>query len=140
MGELFAIIEAMKRSNGFTVIEIIVVIAFLSLATILLFMQKSDLAAAQRDSQRKTAINAMYYNLEEVYYAKNGYYPPSVDSSTLTAMDPALFSDPDSITINDPGAEYHYVANNCQNNACKSYKLSADMEKEATYVKTSRHN
>jgi type II secretory pathway pseudopilin PulG len=130
----------MKRSYGFTVIEVIVVVVFLGLATTLLLMQKTDLAAAQRDNQRKTAINAMYYNLEEVYYAKNGYYPPKIDSTILTAMDPNLFTDPDSTVINDSGAEYHYNASNCQNNQCKSYKLSADMEKEATYTKSSRHS
>ena len=130
----------MKRSSGFTVIEVIVVAVFLGIAATLLLIQKNDLAAAGRDNQRKTAINAMYYNLEEVYYAKNGYYPSSISSSVLTAMDPALFTDPDGTNMGDPGAEYHYDASNCQNDMCKSYKLSADMEKEATYVKTSRHS
>lgn len=130
----------MKRSSGFTVIEVIVVVLFLGIASVLLLMQKSDLAAANRDNQRKTAINAMYYNLEEVYYAKNGYYPSKIDSSTLTAMDPGLFTDPDGAKLGDDNAEYHYDASNCQNDQCKSYKLSADMEKEATYTKTSRHS
>jgi len=130
----------MKRSQGFTVIEVIVVAAFLGLAAVLLLMQRSDLAASQRDNQRKTAINAMYYNLEEVYYAKHGYYPTKIDENTLTAMDPDLFTDPDKVTINDTKAQYHYDASNCQNNKCKSYKLTADMEKEATYTKKSRNN
>jgi len=130
----------MKRTSGFTVIEIIVVIAFLGVASVLLLLQRNDLSAAQRDSQRKTAINAMYYNLEEAYYAKNGYYPDTINESILPAMDPALFTDPDGTKINDTSAEYHYDASNCQDSKCKSYKLTADMEKEATYVKTSRHN
>jgi Tfp pilus assembly protein PilE len=130
----------MKRSQGFTVIEVIVVAVFLGLATVLLLMQRSDLAASQRDNQRKTAINAMYYNLEEVYYAKNGYYPSKIDENTLVAMDPDLFTDPKGATINEAEAEYHYDASNCQDNKCKSYKLTAEMEKEATYVKKSRNN
>jgi Tfp pilus assembly protein PilE len=130
----------MKRSQGFTVIEVIVVAVFLGLATVLLLMQRSDLAASQRDNQRKTAINAMYYNLEEVYYAKNGYYPSKIDENTLVAMDPDLFTDPKGATINKAEAEYHYDASNCQDNKCKSYKLTAEMEKEATYVKKSRNN
>jgi type II secretory pathway pseudopilin PulG len=129
----------MKRSQGFTVIEIIVVVAFLAFASVLLLMQRGDLVASQRDNQRKTAINAMYYNLEEVFYAKNGYYPSKIDKDTLTAMDPDLFTDPDGTEINNADAEYHYDASNCQNDQCKSYKLSAEMEKEATYVKKSRH-
>jgi type II secretory pathway pseudopilin PulG len=130
----------MKRTSGFTVIEIIVVIAFLGVASVLLLLQRNDLSAAQRDNQRKTAINAMYYNLEEAYYAKNGYYPNTINESVLPAMDPALFTDPDGTKINDTDAQYHYDASNCQDGKCKSYKLTADMEKEATYTKTSRHN
>jgi len=130
----------MKRSQGFTVIEIIVVILFLAVASILLFIQRGDLVAQQRDTQRKTAINAMYYNLEEVFYAKNGYYPAKIDSSALTAMDPSLFTDPDGTAMNTQGSEYHYTTSNCDNDKCKSYTLSADLEKEATYTKTSRNN
>lgn len=130
----------MKRSSGFTVIEVIVVALFLGIASVLLVLQRNDLVASQRDNQRKTAINAMYYNLEEVYYAKNGYYPDTINSTVLTAMDPALFTDPDGTKLGDTGAEYHYDASNCQDGKCKSYKLSADMEKEATYTKTSRHS
>ncbi len=130
----------MKRSQGFTVIEIIVVILFLATASILLFMQRGDLVAQQRDGQRKTAINAMYYNLEEVFYAKNGYYPAKIDSKTLTAMDPSLFTDPNGVDINAQGSEYHYKTSNCINDQCKSYTLSADLEKEATYTKTSRNS
>jgi len=130
----------MKRSQGFTVIEIIVVILFLATASILLFIQRGNLAAQQRDTQRKTAINAMHYNLEEVFYAKNGYYPAKIDSTTLTAMDPSLFTDPDGTAMNAQWSEYHYTTSNCDNDKCKSYKLSADLEKEATYTKTSRNS
>jgi len=130
----------MKRSQGFTVIEIIVVVLFLATASVLLFMQRNDLVAQQRDTQRKAAINAMYYNLEEVFYAKNGYYPAKIDSKTLTAMDPSLFTDPNGIDINAQGSEYRYTTSNCTNDQCKSYTLSADLEKEATYTKTSRNN
>jgi type II secretory pathway pseudopilin PulG len=129
----------MKRSQGFTVIEIIIVVAFLGFAAVLLLVQRGDLVASQRDNQRKTAINAMYYNLEEVFYAKNGYYPSKISSSTLAAMDPNLFTDPDGVKLGDADAQYHYDASNCLNNKCKTYKLTAEMEKEATYVKKSRN-
>lgn len=128
----------MKRSQGFTVIELIVVIAFLTLTTIVLFVQKGNLDANTRDSQRKTAINAMYFNLEEVFFEKNGYYPSKIDSKTLRAMDPALFTDPDGVKMGEPEANYRYEATNCNNDQCKSYSLRADLEKEADYVKTNR--
>lgn len=130
----------MKREHGFTVIEIIVVIVLLGIATTFLFIQKNNLAAAHRDTERKTAINAMYYNLEEVFYEKNGFYPSKIDSKTLRAMDPALFTDPDGVKMNDADSEYRYESANCTNDKCKSYTLRADLEKEADYVKTSRNN
>lgn len=130
----------MKRSQGFTIIEVIVVVCFLVAASVLLLVQKGNLAAAQRDDQRKTAINAMYYNLEEVFYEKSGYYPSKIDSKTLRAMDPALFTDPDGTAMNDTGAEYHYDAVNCSGDHCKGYKLSADLEKEQEYTKTNRNS
>jgi type II secretory pathway pseudopilin PulG len=131
----------MKRTQqGFTVIELIVAIVFLAAATTLLFIQKSNLEATQRDSSRKTAVNAMYYNLEEVFFTKNGYYPSKVDSKTLRAMDPALFTDPNGFKMNDdPESAYRYDGTNCTNDKCKSYTLRADLEKEDDYVKTNRN-
>jgi type II secretory pathway pseudopilin PulG len=129
----------MKRSQGFTVIEIIVAIVFVGTTALLLLIQRNNLIGTQNDNQRKTAINAMYYNLEEVFYEKNGYYPSKIDSKTLRAMDPALFTDPNDIKMNDSGSQYHYTSMNCTNNQCRSYKLSADLEKEAAYTKTNRN-
>lgn len=127
-----------KHAPGFTVIEIIVVVLFLSVATALLLIQRENLAATHRDDQRKTAINAIYYTLEEVYYPKNGHYPAQITSETLPAVDPDLLVDPNGITINGPGADYHYEGSNCNNDTCQSYTLRAELEKEADFVKTDR--
>jgi type II secretory pathway pseudopilin PulG len=129
----------MKRSPGFTVIEIIAVIVFLGVATVLLLIQKDTLAATQRDDKRKTAVNAMYYNLEEVFYVQNGYYPSKIDSKTLRAMDPELFTDPTGVKMNEQAANYRYEGSNCDNEKCKGYKLSSSLEKEAEYVKKNRN-
>lgn len=130
----------MKRAHGFTVIEIIAVILFLGVATTLLLIQKSNLSASQRDDDRKMAINAMYYNLEEAFYEQNGYYPSKIDSKTLRAMDPALFTDPNGIKMDEAGSNYRYEATDCVDTRCKSYSLRADLEKEADFVKTNRNN
>jgi Tfp pilus assembly protein PilE len=130
----------MKHSKGFTVIELLVTIVFLGVATVILFTQRNNLTATQRDSDRKTAINAMYYNLEEVFYAKNGYYPSKIDETNLTAMDPALFTDPDGNKINTSNTDYRFEATNCStDNKCRSYTLRGLLEKEADFVKTSKH-
>lgn len=130
----------MKRESGFTVIELIVVVVFLGVAATLLLIQKGNLEATRRDNMRKTAINAMYYNLEEVFYEKNGYYPAKIDSKTLRAMDPALFTDPNGVKMNEEDATYRYNGTNCNGDKCQSYTLRADLEREADFVKESRHN
>ena len=89
----------MKHSKGFTVIELIVAIVIVGVTATLLLIQKNNFDAAKRDAERKIAINAMYYNLEEVFFEKNGYYPSTIDSKTLRAMDPALFTDPEGVKL-----------------------------------------
>lgn len=129
----------MKRALGFTVIELIVVIVFIGFATAVLLYQKGNIEASRRDEDRKTAINAMYYNLEEVFYEKNGYYPATIDSKTLRAMDPQLFTDPNGHKLGESESDYRYDGSDCENDHCKSYKLTARLEKEADYVKINRN-
>lgn len=128
----------MKHSKGFTVIELIVTIVIVGATAALLLIQKNSLAATQRDNDRKVAINAMYYNLEEVFFEKNGYYPTTIDSKTLRAMDPSLFTDPHGFKLGDKDSDYRYEPTNCEADKCKGYSLRSSLEKEADYVKTNR--
>lgn len=131
----------MKRISGFTVIEVVVVLAFLITGAVIFFTQKATIDATARDDDRKIAINAMYYSLEEVYYEKNGYYPGEIDSKTLRSVDPALFTDPQGYVMGDPGANYSYNPTDCSlDNKCKSYTIRSKMEREGDYVKTSRRD
>lgn len=128
----------MKHTRGFTVIELLVVAAFLAAVTIVFVSQRATLSATQRDNQRKTAINAMYYNLEEVYKKEHGTYPLTIDSKVLTAMDPTLFTDPNGVTLGQTGANYRYEGSACDTKGCKQYSLRTSLEREADYVKTNR--
>jgi len=131
----------MKRQQGFTVFEVIIVMVFLSVGAWLFFSQKATANSIIRDDERKVAINAMYYNLEEVFYETNSYYPLTIDSKTLRAMDPALFTDPDGYKLGEPTSNYHYEGKSCTtDNRCKEYRLSSDLELEAEYVKTNRRD
>jgi len=142
-----------KKQSGFTIIELL--IAFVVLVTLAIFfaIQRHDLAVAQHDQIRKTAINAMYYNLTEVFYVENKYYPETIGRSNLKAMDPALFTDPDERTLNgneckytdkegkpatDGDCNYRYTPSDCnEKGECQKFKLTASMEAEADYVKNS---
>ena len=128
------------RKKGFTLIELIIVAAAAGLLLIIFFVEKSNVDAMSRDDARKSAINAMYYALEEGYYASHGYYPEIINENVLSVMDPALFTDPLGANLGTEGSSYSYEPANCENGICKEYTLRATLEKEDTYVKKSRHN
>ena len=128
----------MKRKQGFTIIELAIVIIFAGLLLILFFLQKINTDAMHRDEQRKEAINAMYYALEEGFFTENGYYPESISEENLKVMDPQLFTDPDGINLGIEGSSYTYEPANCENGKCKEYTLRATLEKEDEYIKKNR--
>ncbi len=130
----------MKTKSGFTILELIIVALFASLLFILFFIQKSNLDAFDRDEQRKTAINAMYYALEESFFKNHGYYPSEISEENITVIDPALWTDPSGFNLGDPMSSYSYEPANCDtNNHCKQYILKATLEKEDAYIKQSRN-
>lgn len=133
------IIIPMKQ-RGFTVIELLVVIVILAVVALLFWQQKNQIESAARDDKRRTAVNAMYYNLEDVFYAKNKYYPKTISSENLTAMDKELFKDPNGVTLGTSGSNYRYEPVNCAANKCSGYTLRAIMENEADFVKNSKNS
>jgi prepilin-type N-terminal cleavage/methylation domain-containing protein len=133
------IIIPMKQ-RGFTVIELLVVIVVLAAVGWLFWQQKNQVESAARDDTRRTAINAMYYNLEDVFYTKNKYYPKTISDKNLTAMDKALFKDPDGAALGTSESDYRYEPTGCSGDKCEGYTIRALMENEADFVKTSRNS
>lgn len=129
----------MKRRNGFTILEIIIVAVFASLLLILFFVQKENIDAMERDDKRKTAINAMYYALEEGFYATNKYYPETISEENIKMIDPALWTDPRGINLGDELSSYSYEPANCNDGKCTEYILKATLEKEDIYIKRNRN-
>lgn len=125
--------------KGFTVIELLVVCTFACLLLIFFFIQKSNVDAMNRDDQRKTAINAMYYALEEGFYEQNQFYPETINTENLTVIDPNLFTDPSGKILGENGCSYVYEAANCSDGRCKEYTLRASLEKEDDFIKKNRN-
>ena len=125
------------------------------LVTLAIFfaIQRHELDTATRDQARKVSINAMYYNLTEVFYVQNKYYPETISRDNLKAIDPALFTDPNDFTLNgnecvhtnsdgkkatDGDCNYRYTPTECnEKGECQKFKLTANMEAEADYTKSS---
>lgn len=128
-----------KKEHGFTVIEIVFIVIIMSIASVVFFIQKNNIEIVQKDDKKKTAINAMYYSLEEVFYKENSFYPQELNSTALRSVDPQLFTDPDGININEPGCAYTYIPVNCSDNKCQKYTLKAELDNEGDYEKTSKN-
>ncbi|HSE61346.1 MAG TPA: type II secretion system protein [Candidatus Saccharimonadales bacterium] len=129
----------MTKQRGFTVLELIIAIVFLLIAGTIFYVQKRDLEVAKRDSDRKTAINQLYYNLEDVYYPANKTYPEKLTADGLKGVDPQILKDPRGITVGDYGSDYRYEPKDCKDGKCKSYILTANLEAEADFTKNSRN-
>lgn len=130
----------MQTKKAFTVLEVTVVGAFAALLLVLFFIQKSNVDAMNRDDQRKTAINAMYYALEEYYYPKYGYYPSEISEENLPVIDPELFTDPYGTNLGIDGSTYYYEPANCNDaGECQEFILRATLEKEDEYIKKAKH-
>ena len=129
----------MNKKQGFTILEIIIVGIVTALLLILFFVQKSNIDAMDRDEKRKTAINAMYYALEEGFYKEHNYYPETISEDNLKVVDPSLWTDPSGFNLGDPDSSYSYEPANCKDGKCKEYTLKSTLEKEDTYIKYNRN-
>ena len=128
------------KQRGFTVLELLAVIALLLVIGGVFWTQKNNIETSSRDDKRKVVINAMYYGLEEVYYPTNKSYPKTLSSTTLPSVDKNLFKDPHGVEIGTAASDYSYEGKNCSGDSCKSYTLNAHLENEADYQKQSRNN
>jgi prepilin-type N-terminal cleavage/methylation domain-containing protein len=128
----------MKYTRGFTVIELLVVVVLLMGASMLFFIQKNNVEVAAKDETRKTAINAMYYSLEEVYFKENNTYPRTINSDVLASVDPELFKDPSGVRIGEADSDYSYEGSNCDEDNCKAYTLRTTLQNEDDFIKENR--
>lgn len=129
-----------RNSAGFTVIEILVVALTFIIVGVLFFIQFNNLQMKNSDDRRKTAINSMYYTLEEVYFNENGHYPSKLTVKNMPSVPESLLRDKNGVLVGDQKSEYRYEPTNCLDNECAAYTLRVDLEKEADFVKKSRNN
>ena len=148
-----------KLQAGFTIIELLIVIAIIGILATLVLTNFQGAQAKGRDTVRKNDINSIYQKLEE-YYNENGSYPgAALAASTFPGIDAEALVDADGATITSsfdtakPAAptmtttnEYRYaaygdgsVATTCDaTNGCLHYDLYAFLEKETPqYTKAS---
>lgn len=91
------------KQNGFTIIELLIVIAIIGILALLVLTNFQGAQARGRDTVRQTDINAMYQKLEE-YFNNNGTYPTAGINSaaaqtTFPGIDPEALIDSDGVDV-----------------------------------------
>ncbi len=145
-----------KAQKGFTIIELLIVIAIIAILALLVLNNFQGAQAKARDQQRTTDLNNIHGKLEE-FYNENNYYPETFGPTTFAGVDAESLKDPvggQQITINaavadaataastnNPGSDtntsssYIYVPypSGCTAN-CTGYALKTFIEKPSSTV------
>ena len=151
-------LKQFRKESGFTIIELLIVIAIIGILATLVLTNFQGAQAKGRDTVRKNDINSLYQKLEE-YFNENGSYPsnaltaatfPGIDAGALLDSNNPAVTIASTFTTNATAptltptkpAQYAYGAYGtaCTSggaSGCEKYVLAAWLEKEAIYQKSS---
>lgn len=153
----------MQRKNGFTIIEIIIVITIIGILLSLVFTGVADSRAKARDKERTADIDLIHSSLEQ-YYSDNGGYPATIDETTLPQVNKTALKGPDGQLLvnkqasdqaaafsgadpNESSSSYFYFSYpvGCTSGLCTGYILKSFIEEpnkslSNPYARTGLHN
>lgn len=140
-------ISLKKRNEGFTIVELLIVIVVIAILAALVITAYGGITAKARDTERQTDVKALHSQLE-AFYGQNGYYPTlaHMNDSTwrgtnMKGLDADALKDPKGTASTLVGAaaadSYSYAVTTSGNADCSSaetscakYVLTATLEKE----------
>lgn len=155
-------ISLKKRSQGFTIVELLIVIVVIGILALLVITTYSGIQQKARNSKRSSDLNSLQTQLE-AFYSQNGYYPNLTDmnsaswlTTNMKSLDQNALIDPSNATrsktlVAAPAAKsYSYEAKDSSGNTCDGaspadqncaqYTLTATYEGTvngaSTYVKS----
>ena len=87
-----------RNESGFTIIEVVLVLAIAGLIFLVVFLALPQLQRSQRDSQRRSDAGRLLTALETYASNNNGTYPPASEVDDFVdaylTNDDAVFQDP----------------------------------------------
>ena len=156
-------ISLKKRNQGFTIVELLIVIVVIGILALLVITTYSGIQAKARNSKRQTDIQSIQTQLE-AFFSQNGYYPNLKDmqgtapngfiDTNMKSLDKNALIDPSNPTQSNQLADkpavkvYSYQVTQsdgstpCEGDdtGCAKYTLTATYEgtvnQQSTYVKT----
>jgi prepilin-type N-terminal cleavage/methylation domain-containing protein len=85
-----------RKERGFTIIELLIVIAIIGILATLVLTNFRGAQAKGRDTVRQNDLNSMYQKLEELYNDSGSYPATETFSTTLfPGIDAGAFDDPE---------------------------------------------
>jgi len=152
-------ISLKKRDQGFTIVELLIVIVVIGILALLVITTYSGIQAKARNSKRQTDVQSIQTQLE-AFFSQNGYYPSLTDLNSSTwlgtnmkSLDQNALIDPSNPTnsktlASSPAAkQYSYAVTDSSGNSCEAddttcakYTLTATYEGtvngSSTYTKS----
>ncbi len=118
-------ISKLKVTAGFTLVEVVVVIAIIAILTVIIFPSVNNIRAKNRDAERVSDIATIQIGLS-MYYSKNGVYP----NTLTTDMPGPKYIPNDALTGPAPYSTYTYVPLTKTNSGtnCSYYHLGVRLE------------
>lgn len=141
-----------KAQAGFTIIELLIVIAIIGILAGLVLNNFQGAQAKARDTQRRTDINNIHAKLEEFYNEQGGYPNENLSNTLLSGIDAEALNDADGDAMEytfstgttavtpsvDNDNEYEYAAYGCASatstadELCTKYTLGTYIERPAS--------
>lgn len=128
--------KSILAGDGFTIIELLVFIVVIGAVGLFAVVNIRSMRSENRDSAKKTTVNTLTYQLESSY-EKKGFYPEDITEKTVPGADLDALSDTNGLKLNQPGSSFQYKPSGCKEKECSGFTLTAQLEKEAPYVKES---
>ena len=147
-------ISLKKRNEGFTIVELLIVIVVIGILALLVITTYSGIQAKARNSKRSSDVKSLQTHIE-AYYSQAGYYPsrgnlndPTWRSANMKSIDPNTIKDPSSTCDPTPASgsstclvaapvakSYSYAVTQADGSSCESdntqcakYTLTATYE------------
>ena len=123
------------KKNGFTLIEIVVVIAIMGILTAIVYSSFDASKAQSRDQQRVSDIGSIQLSLEQYFY-KNGVYPTKLIELVPTYM--SSLPTPPLSTDETYDKTYFPMTKTSGSSNCISYQLWTQFEQNSSYLDSKR--
>ena len=141
-------ISLKKRNQGFTIVELLIVIVVIGILALLVITTYSGIQAKARNSKRQSDVKSLQTQLE-AFFSQNGYYPSLGDmngsawlGTNMKSLDQNALIDPSNPTqsktlVASPAAKsYSYKvtqsdgSTSCESDdtTCAKYTLTATYE------------